>query len=97
MHIGMGLLLFAFEADVIATATGFWEGGLISKYVFFILFIAAMFVVLRLIPESINAAEKAKELELQRSRLEAEKNIMEAELKENRISIMLSQIHPDFI
>ena len=97
VHVGMGLLLFAFEADVIATATGFWEGGLISKYVFFILFIAAMFVVLRLIPESINAAEKAKELELQRSRLEAEKNIMEAELKENRISIMLSQIQPHFI
>ena len=90
MHLGMGLLLFAFEADVIATAAGFWEGGLISKYVFFILFVAALFVVLRLIPESINAAEKAKALELQRSRLEAE-------LKESRISIMLSQIQPHFI
>ena len=90
MHLGMGLLLFAFEADVIATAAGFWEGGFISKYVFFILFVAALFVVLRLIPESINAAEKAKELELQRSRLEAE-------LKESRISIMLSQIQPHFI
>ena len=90
MHLGMGLLLFAFEADVIATAAGFWEGGFISKYVFVILFFAALFVVLRLIPESINAAEKAKELELQRSRLEAE-------LKESRISIMLSQIQPHFI
>ena len=90
MHLGMGLLLFAFEADVIATAAGFWEGGLISKYVFFILFVAALFVVLRLIPESINAAEKAKALELQRSHLEAE-------LKESRISIMLSQIQPHFI
>ena len=97
MHIGMGLLLFAFEADVIATATGFWEGGFVSKYVFFFLFVAALFVVLRFIPESINAAEKAKELELQRSRLEAEKNIVEAELKESRISIMLSQIQPHFI
>ena len=90
MHLGMDLLLFAFEADVIATAAGFWEGGFISKYVFFILFVAALFVVLRLIPESINAAEKAKALELQRSRLEAE-------LKESRISIMLSQIQPHFI
>ena len=90
MYLGMGLLLFAFEADVIATAAGFWEGGFISKYVFFILFVAALFVVLRLIPESINAAEKAKALELQRSRLEAE-------LKESRISIMLSQIQPHFI
>ena len=96
-HVGMGLLIFAFEADMIATAAGFWEGGFISKYVFFVLFFAAMFVVLRLIPESINAAEKAKALELQRSRLEAEKNIVEAELKESRISIMLSQIQPHFI
>ena len=97
VHMGMGLLLFAFETDVIATAVGFWEGGFVSKYVFFILFVAALFVVLRLIPESINAAEKAKELELQRSRLEAEKNIVEAELKDSRISIMLSQIQPHFI
>jgi LytS/YehU family sensor histidine kinase len=56
-----------------------------------------MVVVLRIIPQSINAAEKAKELELQRSRLEAEKNIVEAELKESRVAIMLSQIQPHFI
>ena len=97
VHIGMALLVLAFEADVIATAVGLWEGGFISKYVFFVLFVAALFVVLRLIPESINAAEKAKELELQRSRLEAEKSIVEAELKESRVSIMLSQIQPHFI
>ena len=53
--------------------------------------------MLRIIPESINAAAKAKELELQRSRLEIEKNIVEAEWKESRISIMLSQIQPHFI
>ena len=95
--MGMSLLLVAFEADVIATSTGFWEGGFISIYVFVILFVAALFVVLRLIPENINAAEKAKVLDLQSSRLEAEKNIVEAELKESRISIMLSQIQPHFI
>jgi LytS/YehU family sensor histidine kinase len=93
----MALLIFAFEVDAIATAVGFWKGGFVSKYVFFILFVAALFVVLRLIPESINAAEKAKELELQRSQLEAEKNIVEAELKESRIALMLSQIQPHFI
>ena len=96
-HIGMALLVTAFEADVIATAGGFWKGGFLSKYVFFVLFVAALFVVLRIIPENINAAEKARELELQRSRLEAEKNIVEAELKESRISILLSQIQPHFI
>ena len=93
----MALLMIAFEADVIAAAAGCWESGLISEYVFFILFVAALVVILRIIPKSINAAAKANELELQRSRLEAEKNMVEAELKENRISIMLSQIQPHFI
>ena len=97
VHMGMALLVLAFEADAVATAIGLWEGGAISKYVFVVLFIAALFVVLRLIPRNINAAEKAKELELQRSRLEAEKNMVEAQLKESRISIMLSQIQPHFI
>lgn len=97
VHMGMALLVLAFEADAVATAIGLWEGGAISKYVFVVLFIAALFVVLRLIPGNINAATKAKELELQRSRLEAEKNMVEAELKDSRISIMLSQIQPHFI
>ena len=97
VHMGMALLVLAFEADAVATAIGLWEGGAISKYVFVVLFIAALFVVLRLIPGNINAATKAKELELQSSRLEAEKNMVEAELKESRISIMLSQIQPHFI
>ena len=90
MHLGMALMVLAFEADVIATAVGLWKGGWISKYVFFALFVVALFVVLRLIPGSINAAEKAKALE-------AEKNTVEAELKESRVSIMLSQIQPHFI
>ena len=94
---GMALLLAAFELDAAATACGVWKGGLISKYVFAALLVAVLFVILRIIPESINAAMKAKELELQRSRLEAEKNMIEAELKESRVSIMLSQIQPHFI
>ena len=97
VHLGMALPVLAFEADAAATAVGLWEGGAVSKYVFFVLFVAALFVVLRLIPGSINAAAKANELELQRSRLETEKNIVEAQLKESRISIMLSQIQPHFI
>ena len=90
MHMGIALLVIAFEADVVVTSVGLWQGGYISKYVFMILAVAALFVVLRIIPESINASEKAKALEVQRSRLEAE-------LKESRVSIMLSQIQPHFI
>lgn len=69
----MGLLILAFEADVIATAAGFWVGRFISKYVFFILFLAVLFAVLRFILQNIITVEKAKELELQRSCLEAKK------------------------
>ena len=97
LYIGAILPLIAFGVDLAMTGLGIWKGGVISKYVFIALFAVTMVVVLRIIPHSINAAEKAKELELQRSRLEAEKSIVEAELKESRISIMLSQIQPHFI
>ena len=97
LHIGAILPLIAFGVDLAMTGLGVWSGGVVSKYVFIVLFAVTMVVVLKIIPRSINAAEKAKSLELQRSRLEAEKNIVEAELKESRISIMLSQIQPHFI
>lgn len=97
LYIGLILPLISFGLDVIMTDLGLWKGGVSSKYVFIALFAVAMVVVLRIIPRNINAAEKAKELELQRSRLEAEKNIVEAELKESRVAIMLSQIQPHFI
>ena len=97
LYIGAILPLIAFGVDLAMTGLGIWKGGAVSKYVFIALFAVTMVVVLRIIPRNINAAEKAKELELQRSRLEAEKNIVEAELKESRISIMLSQIQPHFI
>ena len=97
LYIGVILPLIAFGVDMAMIGRGIWEDGFISEGVFALLFAAAMVVVLKIIPHSINAAEKAKELERQRSRLEAEKSIVEAELKESRISIMLSQIQPHFI
>ena len=97
LYIGAMLPLIAFGVDLVLIGLGIWKGGAVSKYVFAVLFSVAMVVVLRIIPHNINAAEKAKELELQRSRLEAEKNIVEAELQENRVAIMLSQIQPHFI
>ena len=97
IYVGMALLLIAFECDAAATALGWWKGGFVSRYVFFALFILALVLILRIIPRSINGAAKAREMELQSSRLEAEKTSIEAELKESRISIMLSQIQPHFI
>ena len=97
LYLGAVLPLIAFVVDVVMTGLGGWKGGVVSTFVFVVLFAVAMAVILRTIPRNINAAAKAKELELQSSRLEAEKNMVEAELKESRISIMLSQIQPHFI
>ena len=63
---------------------------MVSQYVFIVLFAAAMIMVLKLIPHNINAAAKARELEL-------EKITLNAQLAESRISTMMSQIRPHFI
>ena len=90
IYPGMLLPLMAFIIDVVMTALGIWRGGLVSRNVFCILFIAALIVVLRIVPSNINAAAKAKELE-------AEKNALNAQLAQSRISTMMSQIRPHFI
>ena len=84
------LPLVAFGVDAVMTGLGVWKGGVISKGVFIILFAAVMVVVLRIIPQGINAAEKAKELE-------TEKTLLNAQLTQSRISTMMSQIRPHFI
>ena len=89
-YIGLILPLVSFGIDVIMTDLGLWKGGLASKYIFVVLFIAAMVAVLKVIPNSINALAKAKELE-------TEKMALNAELAESRISTMMSQIRPHFI
>ena len=90
LYMGMSLPLLAFAADVVGTWRGTWQGGVISQYVFAALFAVAMIMVLKLIPGSINAATKAKELEM-------EKIVLNAQLAESRISTMMSQIRPHFI
>lgn len=90
LYIGAFLPLVAFAIDVLGTWLGSWEGGMISKYVFVALFAVAMVMVLKLIPNNINAAAKARELEL-------EKITLNAQLAESRISTMMSQIRPHFI
>ena len=90
LYIGMILPLVSFGVDVVMTDLGLWKGGLASKYVFIVFFIAAMVAVLKVIPSSINAVAKAKELE-------TEKLVLNAQLTESRVSTMMSQIRPHFI
>jgi hypothetical protein len=90
VYIGMMLPLITFGLDAIMTALGYWQGGVASKYVFCGLFIVTMVLVLRIIPGNINAAAKAKELE-------TERNALNAQLAQSRISTMMSQIRPHFI
>ena len=89
-YIAAFLPLIAFAADVVGIWLGIWKGGMISQYVFTALFVVAIVMVLKLIPNNINAARKAKELEM-------EKIVLNAELAESRISTMMSQIRPHFI
>ena len=84
------LPLISFGIDVVMIDLGIWDVGVSSKYVFIVFFVAAMVMVLKIIPNNINALAKAKELE-------TEKKILNAELAESRISTMMSQIRPHFI
>ena len=90
IYIGAFLPLLAFGVDSIATFTGLWKGGIVSQYAFIILFVGAMVVLVRIIPKSINAVAKAKELE-------TEKLVLNTQLTESRVSTMMSQIRPHFI
>ena len=90
LYMLVTLPLFALAIDAVGTWLGAWQGGVVSQYVFVILFAIATVMVLKLIPESINAASKAKELEM-------EKIVLNAELAGSRISTMMSQIRPHFI
>ena len=61
-----------------------------STCIFVIFFVAAMIVVLKIIPHGINTLAKAQELE-------TEKIILDAQLTESRVATMMSQIRPHFI
>ena len=89
-NIGATVLLIGFEMDIVGTAFGWWEGGLICKGTFVAVFLISMVLVWQVIPRNVNAARKAKEME-------AEQKAIRAQLQENRIAIMISQIQPHFI
>ena len=90
IYICLILPLISFEIDFAMIALGIWNIGIFSENVFYIFFVIAIVMMLRIIPKNINALDKAKTLE-------TEKMILNAQLIESRISTMMSQIRPHFI
>ena len=84
------LPMIAFILDVFGAGLGLWQGGIVSEDVFILIFAASLILLLRVVPQNLNAALRARELE-------AEKLILSAELTESRIATLISQIQPHFI
>ena len=90
MKIVVTAPLVSFVLDVLATAMGWWQGGKISILVFLIYALIAVVIVVRVIPQKINEAARTKELEEKQRELQQE-------LKDRRVSVMMSQIRTHFI
>ena len=84
------LPMTSFIFDVAGTGLGLWQGGIVSEVVFILIFAASLIVLLKVVPQNLNAAIRARELE-------TEKMILKAKLAESRIATMISQIQPHFI
>ena len=84
------LPMIAYILDSIGAFFGSWHGGEISEMVFILIFVASVILLLKIVPQNLNAALRARELE-------AEKMILSAELTESKIAILISQIQPHFI
>ena len=84
------LPMISFIIDVTGIGFGLWQGGIISEVIFILIFVASVIVLLKVVPQNLNAAIRARELE-------AEKMILNAKLTESRIATMISQIQPHFI
>ena len=90
IYICSALPLISFVIDFVMIDRGIWNTGVSSKYIFIVFFIVSMVMVLKIIPNNINALAKAKDLE-------TEKMVLNAQLAESRVSTMMSQIRPHFI
>ena len=93
----LSIPFLGFVVDMYAAVHSLWETGRMSQLAFAVLFVIAVLMVWRSIPRRINAILASKETEAQNAILKAEKAVIEAELKESRVSIMFSQIRPHFI
>ena len=84
------LPMISFIIDMAGISFGVWQGGIVSEGILIIIFVASVIVLLKVVPQNLNAAIRARELE-------AEKMILKAKLSESRIATMISQIQPHFI
>ena len=83
MYFAFSVVLAALTMDIIATGSGWWQGAHCSSIAFAAVFAIGLFVALRVIPESIRATMREKEIQ--------------AELEKNKTALMLSQIQPHFL
>lgn len=83
-------VMAAFFLDIAAAVFGWWQNTLFSKYIFAILYVLTFITLLYIVPRNILSATRAQELE-------TEKRILDAQLKENQIALMISQIQPHFL
>jgi signal transduction histidine kinase len=90
VYVISSFLLVSYIIDYVAVYFGWWEEPRLSMMFFLVVFLGAVIVVLKLVPENMNAMAKAKELE-------AEQKLLQAKLHESRISVMISQIQPHFL
>ena len=84
------LPMLSFIIDVAGIGYGLCQGALISETTFILIFVASLIVLLKVVPQNLNAAIRARDLEV-------EKKILKAELTESRVATMISQIQPHFI
>lgn len=88
--LGRGVVLAALLAsqltmiiDIVSTAVGWWQGGMLSQYMFGVLYVTALVLVLQIIPQNIRAGLVQKELRI--------------ELEREKTAVLLSQIQPHFL
>ncbi|MBR5265711.1 MAG: hypothetical protein IKV63_03760, partial [Clostridia bacterium] len=60
---GLAMLpMIAFITDSTATAFSIWQGGILSEIVFILMFLVSLILLLKVVPQNMNAAIRAKEL-----------------------------------
>lgn len=83
-------ILLSYLIDFIAVYFGWWENTRLSMMFFIVMFIGASILILKIVPQHMEARERA-------IKLEAEQKLLEAKLHESRIAVMISQIQPHFL